>query len=274
MSRYWKSRFFGTGVTAGGGTPPAAPTLAIADNGDGTGGVATITGSTAGSTNTVFGRRLDGARIAAWTDLGNRVGDGTVALALTPGDYLFYVLSQTGAGTAASNLVHAQLTDAAALGLLTAPIQKLRELLAEVPSTRNFLKVTTVDEALAKLRTSYLEDADNLKKFRPFIVVGWDNFSMEKIAAGDRNYLWPAEPRLKVLLCDNDPVPEDPLAGDKIFHRQVEQIVEEITDRAALDDRLAVASVELDQSPARNPREQWKSDVGAYLWCSFVLTYD
>ncbi|HEX7379340.1 MAG TPA: hypothetical protein VF278_19615 [Pirellulales bacterium] len=106
------------------GTPPATPTLAITDNGDGTGATATITGSTVGSDNSIF--------VASWGPAGsnlafineaNRIGDGTVTLSLTTGFYAAYCESLLGGvpaipgnqplfqvtNSAAFNSVHAAL---------------------------------------------------------------------------------------------------------------------------------------------------------------------
>lgn len=65
-----------------------ALTLSITDNGDGTGGVATIAGSDAGSTNTVY-TMLAGE--SSWTSRGSRVGNGTLSLSVNSGYYFAYV---------------------------------------------------------------------------------------------------------------------------------------------------------------------------------------
>jgi hypothetical protein len=77
----------------------AAPTLAV--NAAGT--LATITGATTGTTNTVY--------VADWpletfTSEGSRTGNGTVALTLTSGPKLAYVLSTLSGVTNISNLIH------------------------------------------------------------------------------------------------------------------------------------------------------------------------
>ena len=84
------------------------PTLSITDNGDGTGAVATIAGSTVGTTNTIY--------VATWpsstfTSGGSRSGDGDVALSLTTGAYLAYVHSTLSGVTNISNIVHFRATD-------------------------------------------------------------------------------------------------------------------------------------------------------------------
>lgn len=274
MPRLFASRLLGNtaGGGGGGGSAPASPTLAVADNGDGTGGVATISGSDPGTTNELFYYPVDGSLGNVWTSYGSRVSDGTIDVGLPAGEYLFYVIS-TDVGSATSNVALCRFSDPAVLGLLTGPALRLRELLAEVPSCRAFLGATSQAEAKARIHTSYLEGKD-LRPLRPYIVVLWQNFQMETIAGGDRNYLWPRSPRLRVLVCDNDKNPKDPTESDRVFHQAVEQILEEITDRAGLDDRLAISAVELEQTPARNPREEWNTEQGAYLWCSFIVSYD
>jgi hypothetical protein len=74
-----------------------ALSLTITDNGNGTGGVATITGSDPTSTNTVFAQSAD-ANIATpnFASQGARTGDGTIALATAAGIYWFYCLATVG----------------------------------------------------------------------------------------------------------------------------------------------------------------------------------
>ena len=94
-------------LVAGGSSSIDAPTLTVADQADGTGATATITGATAGTTNTVY--------TAAWplstfASSGSRVGNGTVDLSLSTGPYLAYVLSDLSGVQALSNLVQFRAT--------------------------------------------------------------------------------------------------------------------------------------------------------------------
>lgn len=71
--------------------------LALVDNGDGTGLVATVTGSAGGSTNElVYARHYDGILSAQFTVLGTRTGDGTIPGALPVGDYWLFLVSTNG----------------------------------------------------------------------------------------------------------------------------------------------------------------------------------
>ncbi|MDE2470716.1 MAG: hypothetical protein KGL35_18725 [Bradyrhizobium sp.] len=84
-------RLFGNdaAVSGGGSTPPNTPTLSVVDNGDGTGAVATVAGSSAGSTNVVSTAPWStSGNDLVWTAATGRVGDGTVALSLTDGLYV------------------------------------------------------------------------------------------------------------------------------------------------------------------------------------------
>jgi hypothetical protein len=80
---------------------PATPTITWVDSANGTGGVLTITGSTGGSTNTVYSQAPGGT---TWTSRGSRVGDGTITLSLTAGYYHLHVSSSSG-GIAVSNII-------------------------------------------------------------------------------------------------------------------------------------------------------------------------
>jgi hypothetical protein len=74
--------------------PLTAPTLSLVDNENGTGAVATISGSTAGSTNSVYTARWFGGFVnGAFTLAGSRTGDGTISLSLPDGYHWGYVLS-------------------------------------------------------------------------------------------------------------------------------------------------------------------------------------
>ena len=73
--------------------------LTIADSQDGATATATITGSTGGTTNTVYYQRVDTVLTAGtWASGGSRTADGTVTLTLPPAYYWAYV-SNNNAGT-------------------------------------------------------------------------------------------------------------------------------------------------------------------------------
>lgn len=105
---------FLTGPVAGGvGDPISEPTLAVTDQGDGTGATATITGSDVGTTNTVYTQAFDGELGSdTWTSQGSRSGNGTIDMTLTTGHYLAYVVSSDGSQTQASNVVYFVVTSA------------------------------------------------------------------------------------------------------------------------------------------------------------------
>lgn len=91
--------------------PLATPTITLADNEDGTGAVATIAGSTAGATNTVYGADWSGGMIgAAFASLGSRVGDGAVALAVANGYHWAYVVSTKAGEDGVASLVEGYRT--------------------------------------------------------------------------------------------------------------------------------------------------------------------
>lgn len=108
---------------------PATPTITWVDSADGTGGVLTVTGSTAGTTNRLYRQTPGGT---TWTSVGTRVGDGTIAAALTQGYYHFHVSSEVSATdlaisnlllfspvTASADSVHERIVDAFQTGIQT-----------------------------------------------------------------------------------------------------------------------------------------------------------
>ena len=92
--------------------PLPKPMLTIVDNEDGTGAVATISGSASNSTNTVYVAKVEGILgQLTFTSGGSRTGDGTVNLAITKGFYFAKVDSMlTTAKTTVSDFVYFAVT--------------------------------------------------------------------------------------------------------------------------------------------------------------------
>jgi hypothetical protein len=116
--------FWPLGRGAGGTTPGDCPvldvpTLAVADAADGTGGTATVTGSTAGTTNTLWAWPYPTSTGSLTrTTVGSRTGDGTIDIVvpddLALGAWLWMIESRQDESVEVSNLVAQPLTDAAA----------------------------------------------------------------------------------------------------------------------------------------------------------------
>jgi hypothetical protein len=88
-------------------------TLLISDNLDGTGGVAVVSGSAGGSTNSVYCATFAaGMGVLPWTLAGSRTGDGTFAVAPGTGYYLWYLDSLSGGSHAVAPPVFQNLTNA------------------------------------------------------------------------------------------------------------------------------------------------------------------
>lgn len=77
--------------------------LTVTDLADGTGATATIAGSDAGSTNTVYVQAPGAGQ--AWTSAGSRTGDGAATLALAPGYYFAHAQATLVGGVPAISSV-------------------------------------------------------------------------------------------------------------------------------------------------------------------------
>jgi hypothetical protein len=97
-------------VPAGGGSI-TAPTLAVADDADGTGGTATLTGGDSGATNTIYVQAVNGSLgTSSWTSKGSRTGAGTVSISAAVGFYWVKCESSLDGETVVSNLVYIAFT--------------------------------------------------------------------------------------------------------------------------------------------------------------------
>ncbi len=105
---------------------PSVPTLSLADNGNDTGFTATISGATAGTTNTLYFAAWSLGFIgAAFASGGSRVSDGTIPVTAEAGYYWAYVKSTNASGdtlslvggvrvTTGSDALYQQILDAVA----------------------------------------------------------------------------------------------------------------------------------------------------------------
>jgi hypothetical protein len=117
MPRTFFPRSFGNN-TGGGVVVVTPPVLAVADLGDGTGGVATLTGGDASALNTLYRAAFtSGGGTLAFVASGTRTGPGAVPISgVPPGSYLWQVVAALGGAVAPSNLVLRALTAATAPG--------------------------------------------------------------------------------------------------------------------------------------------------------------
>lgn len=95
------------------GSSPASLTLSVADNGDGTGGMASIVGARASATVSLFLSPFSGGLGAAgsWTPSGQRTGNGTIGITAPPGHYFAYAVAAAADPPAVSAPVYVALTD-------------------------------------------------------------------------------------------------------------------------------------------------------------------
>lgn len=125
-----------------------ALTVTIADNLDGTGGVATVAGSTVGSTNTLYRAEFRGhAGPSLFASAGTRTSDGTITLSTGPMRtfYLWYVKSVSGAVESVSPVVCQALTDESYEAVRT-------RLIAAVIDTLKLLGLEGIDDSAIVFR--------------------------------------------------------------------------------------------------------------------------
>lgn len=133
----------------------STPTLAIADNADGTGATATITGAATGATVEVFTVAVDDD-FSSQTAVsgGSRSGNGTVSLDLDPGPYWAFAVATLGGASAVSNIVYFFATtgdDATHQRILEAVQSTIRNLsLSGIDSANVLVRATPWDRNLTK----------------------------------------------------------------------------------------------------------------------------
>lgn len=122
--------------------PLSVPALSIVDNADGTGAVATVAGSTALTTNTIYGADWSGGLIgSAFASLGSRTADGTVALSVANGYHWAYIVSTLAGSDGVVSLVQGFRTTSGDLSVyeqcLNAVLAKLQTLTLTGLSSQN-----------------------------------------------------------------------------------------------------------------------------------------
>lgn len=139
--------------------------LAVSDNQDGSGALATITGSAGGSANSVYTQAIGAT---AWTLSGTRTGDGTVSLSLAQdSSYLSYTASVSGGVTTLSNVVLftvTNATDSPHWRFLTAVSAKIAGLTMAGSPNANMMQRLTTQEAMEKSQQIWVTADEDMKE--------------------------------------------------------------------------------------------------------------
>lgn len=183
------------------GSPPATPTLAAADNTDGTGAVATISAGSSSASNEVFTQPVSGG---AFSSAGTRTGNGTVALSLGLGYYWVYVVSTKSGLTSSSNLVRFAVTSNAksvatrlqdalvatiqGLSMVGSPNANLYERMVEDFAIVTFPCIFVVYAGLAESQEGILTGRDDI--VYPFRIMVCDRHAPEDDATREKYQLW------------------------------------------------------------------------------------
>ncbi len=176
----------------GGGSPPATPTLAVADNADGTGAVATITGSDGSASNAVWAQPAGGG---AFASAGSRTGNGTVALALATGYYWAYVVSTKSGLTSTSNLVYFQVSSNA----LSVATRLQDAIIARIQG------LSMVGSPNANLYERMLEDYSIVLFPCIAVVYSGEREAQEMVMTGRDDIVYP----FRIVVADRHPVEDD-----------------------------------------------------------------
>lgn len=167
-------------------------------------------------------------------------------------------------------------------GILSTPKHKLRELVAETAAWRAWVGAQTALQAREKVFYSVLAD-EVMQALRPLAVIQLADYSLAKVSCGVGNDLWPREPKLRLIVQDNDRAnvqvaqnqidPDLILAGDIEFENRLGDVLAQMAELAAVDDRLAVSEIRMETPIVRNPREDWASQ-GVYMWSSWLISFE
>lgn len=231
MTRLVANLYRGFGPITGGSSPPPTPTLSQpTDNGDGTGATASISGSQAGSTNTVQVAPWSGPGSQLnWTTAATRTGDGSVSVALTDGFYVARCWSTVGGlPSLVSDEPVFQVTGGASY-------LSVHEALANKIATtiQSFLGTTIVGPATSSVRIrkfpSYIDftattptPPDKNWTLPAILVVYWDQEEVDLFGPpNNRDDIWYPLTVCYLQSVQGQQVPAEALAGNILRWREV-----------------------------------------------------
>lgn len=241
----------GFGPVTSGGTPPAAPTLTVADNGDGTGAVATVAGD-AGVTNRVYiSPQIGTPGQLAFTLTGSRAGDGTIALALSDGAYFAQCVSYSGSLNSPPSKPYGFRVTGGAVAAASALALSKQKLITAISNSATFQAAVGVASAADALKAIYLaaclaKDEKEFASLRPFAVVGTAaELHYERDSGGTKNYLV-ASGAVYFYLAANDLDPTNPADSSVVWDNLLGGLIEDLEAVAALDDNLAIREMAIE----------------------------
>lgn len=289
----------------GGGTLDT-PTLAMSDDGDEVHATATITTSDPLATNTLYIATYDDAGSyslpEAFTEEGNRTGDGTITVALSPGRYWAYVLSSYAGDYAMSALIYFRVSevgvstptagDVDATTALSLPRLRLMELVAACPTFQSIVGASGPDaaeDAMASVHSPYSDDHldgdGNLTNPRPRCIINTNEFSRNKLgtayggSTGSLILCFEFEPKTVAGAIIDDP--NERLA---FFEEQIGEILDEMEARCGQDKtdgdafftdydttHLNITRLELVGGPAESNPQEERGEL--FLAVVFIVEY-
>lgn len=161
----------------------------------------------------------------------------------------------------------------AATGIISAPKQTLREMLAECAAVRTFLGVSTADAAKQRIYGSWMFGDGTIQIAKPFIIVSAHMLRLNLQSVGPGNNLWPNVREFKAEFFIDDPgQPEvvggevDPQrieAGTETLENVLGGVMEQLADLAGqdrgngLNSWLCLNYLALDNTWSRTDVESW-----------------
>lgn len=242
-----------------GASAPGRPSISVSSDGDGDAVTVTVSGD-AGATHTLYYREHNAA---SWTEGNNRSGDGDIAQAGLDDHtwYEFQVVSDdTGVYSLPSLSYLVLVTSGAgdAVGVLAAPLETLRRMVAASATFQSWTSSANATEAKTHVHLVAITDASAA---RPFAIVRYaeDADHREDASAWGATQLFidqgSIELGFEADVADGDADSHED--AELAFVNDIGQIMEDVNDIAGTDDYLILRGWEVVRGPARaHPSEE------------------
>ena len=166
-------------------------------------------------------------------------------------------------------------------GILSTPRSLLQSALAESDAFADWCELSPDANPLHHVHFSLFRQ-DDMRNFYPIALIDWRSFAIEQISGGGKNHLWPSPSNsLRLIFEDLDRGGTDPTGhdvaslkeGDTIFCNRLGAVLDDLNTIAGTGGALSITKIQMEQSPTRNPVQDWASINGRYIWTSLLVFY-